>query len=50
MTGIIIEKRSDDYTATVEGDLEKWEVGKNENEAVGKLILSHSKLFNIKIS
>ena len=49
MTTIITDKRSDDYTASVEGDKGKWETGKNENEAVGKLILSHPKLFNVEI-
>ena len=49
MTTIIIEKRSDDYTASVKGDKGKWEAGINENEAVGKLILSHPKLFNVEI-
>ena len=49
MVTIIIEKRSDDYAANVKGDRGKWEVGKNENEAIGKLIISHPKLFNVDI-
>ena len=49
MVTIIIEKRSDDYTANVKGDRSKWEAGINKTEAVGKLIISHPKLFNVDI-
>ena len=49
MTTIITDKRSDDYIASIEGDKGKWEAGKNENEAIGKLIISHPKLFNVEI-
>ena len=47
MTGVIIEERTDDYTASIEEELGKWESGRNENEAVGKLVLSHPELFNV---
>lgn len=49
MITILIEKRSDDYTASVEDDKGKWESGQSEMEAVGKLIQSHPKLFGIEI-
>ena len=49
MVTIIIEKRSNDYAANVKGDRSKWEAGRNENEAIGKLIISHPKLFNVEI-
>ena len=48
MTGIIIENRTFDYMAIIEGKPGKWESGKNEDEAVGKLIIAHSELFNIE--
>lgn len=46
---ILTDKRPDDYTASIEGKPGNWESGQSEMEAVGKLILSHPKLFNIEI-
>ena len=49
MYTILIDKRSEDYIANVKDDKGKWESGQSEMEAVGKLILSHPKLFDIEI-
>ena len=49
MYTILTDKRSEDYTASIDGDRGKWESGQSEMEAVGKLIISHPKLFGIEI-
>ncbi len=46
MTGVIIEERSYDYMASIEDEPGSWESGRNEDEAIGELVLSHPELFN----
>ena len=49
MMKIITKKRTDDYMSFIENSPGKWESGKTIEESIGKLIVSHSKLFNIKL-
>jgi len=49
MIKILIDKRSDDFVASIEGYKGKWEAGQNENEAIGKLVFSHPIIFGIEI-
>lgn len=46
---ILIRKRTDDYMAFVEGHLEIWDCGRDINTAIGNLMRSHQKFFDIKI-
>ena len=41
MANIIVEKRSHDYMAYVEGDKRKWDCGVDFNQAVEELIITH---------
>jgi len=49
MRTIIIEKRTDDYMAYLEGHPEIWGCGRDSDSAVGDLIRSHKEIFDIKI-
>ena len=39
-TDVVVEKRSDDYRAYLADQPEVWEAGRNEAEALGKLVIS----------
>ncbi|MCK4665543.1 hypothetical protein KAU33_02265 [Candidatus Dependentiae bacterium] len=47
MTGVVIEERTYDHIASIEEEPGKWESGRNEEEAIGELVLSHPELFNV---
>jgi hypothetical protein len=36
------EQRSNDWIAFLNGDRKKWEAGRTESEAIGRLIISHA--------
>jgi hypothetical protein len=46
---IIVEKRSDDFIAYIEGHKELWECGKYRSVAIGNLIITHPDKFGIEI-
>lgn len=46
---IIVEKRSDDYMAYIEGRKEIWGCGKDFDSAIGDLVRTHQKEFNVDI-
>lgn len=46
---IIVTKRNDDYHACLSGHPEIWGCGKNESEAIGDLIRSHTQRLNIMV-
>jgi len=46
----VIEKRSDDYRAWLADQPEVWEAGKNEAEALGKLVISAGGMLAIHVA
>lgn len=42
MNGITVTQRSDDFHACLAGQPGKWECGRTEAEAIGKLVISHA--------
>lgn len=46
---IIVEKRSNDYQAYIEGKPEYWGCGYTQNEAIGELIKTWYEKFDITI-
>jgi hypothetical protein len=49
-TDIVVEKRSDDYRAWLADQPEVWEAGKNEAEALGKLVISAGGMLAIHVA
>jgi hypothetical protein len=49
-TDIVVEKRSDDYRAWLADQPEVWEAGKNEAEALGKLVISAGSTLAIHVA
>jgi hypothetical protein len=49
MKRIIVQERSSDYHASLEGQLGVWDAGQSIALAVGKLILSNRSLFGIEV-
>lgn len=47
---IAVSKRSDDYHACIDGKPELWGCGRTGAEAIGDMIKSHQKHFNIEIT
>lgn len=43
---ILVERRSEDYMAYLEGHREIWGCGKDYDSAIGDLIRSHGKKFD----
>ena len=46
---IIVEKRSDDYKAYIEGSPGFWDRGPTRAMAIGNLLITHRDKFNIEI-
>ena len=43
---ITVEPRADGFMAYLDGDKARWEHGRTESEAIGKLVISHSEQVN----
>jgi predicted RNase H-like HicB family nuclease len=46
---IVVEKRSNDYMAYLEGNKTIWAAGKTIYEAIGDLILHHAEHFDLEV-
>lgn len=46
---IKVTQRSHDFHACIDGKPEMWECGLTEEEAIGNLVKSHHKHFNIEL-
>ena len=46
---IIIEKRSDDYMAYLEGSKGIWDCGPTPSMAIGKLMITHKEVFGLEM-
>ena len=46
---IIIEKRSDDYMAYLEGNRGIWDCGPSISMAIGKLMITHPEAFGLEM-
>lgn len=46
---IHVTKRTDDYRATVDGDLARWDCGRTIPESIGNLIMTHPEKFDVEI-
>jgi hypothetical protein len=49
-TDVVVEKRSNDYRAYLADTPEVWESGKNEAEALGKLVISAGAMLAIHVA
>jgi hypothetical protein len=49
MNKIVVEKRSEDYIASIDEQKEMWGCGPSIAAAIGDLITAHRKRFDIKI-
>jgi predicted RNase H-like HicB family nuclease len=47
---VVIEKRPDDYRAYLADTPEVWEAGKNEAEALGKLVISAQSMLALHVA
>ena len=47
---IVVTKRSDDYHACLADHSEFWDCGKTPNAAIGALLRTHPKQFNVAIT